>query len=96
MILVMCEALAASENPIMLAELTTFTKGKSLSNPSVAATAVLPLPDAPSRRHVNKFVLSLVFTCAKGRTPDFTANAKAEYCREIDSPWQHVLQIASF
>lgn len=50
----------------MLAEVMTFTKGNSLSIASVAARAVFPLPEGPSRRQVNISVRSLFWTCKNG------------------------------
>ena len=41
----------------------TFTKGKSLLMPTVAAKAVLPTPGGPSSRHVSSGVLLLLRTC---------------------------------
>mmetsp|Transcript_5408 Transcript_5408/g.18801 ORF Transcript_5408/g.18801 Transcript_5408/m.18801 type:complete len:372 (+) Transcript_5408:694-1809(+) len=48
----------------MLSALSSLTKGKSLSSASVAASAVLPVPAAPSRRHAMSGVLSLTRTCS--------------------------------
>ena len=47
----------------MLSEVMTLTKGKPDSRPRVAASAVLPAPLGPSRRHVSREVVSLVRTC---------------------------------